>query len=267
MRRIRTARAAATFVTRNGIALVFPSDSTFLPSLWEQVVGSAEMSVFVTGPDGRRTLSPELDRVWSLHVQLATERLACVGKHICNRLALVSPSLLPALYSLTGRSGRASDFRESALLSPMQRDLSQALLEYGPRTGPELRRLLKLRDARQSKRSLEDLQRQLVVTRAGESEQAHGWDAALFDLVARRYDARLSCLPDADRGAEMVAAALLAPAGQLTSADLARVLGCSRADAASTLDRLVAMGKARRIDGRPARWSSRAPASRAPGAP
>jgi hypothetical protein len=254
--RISSVRAAASFVNRAGLALVFASDAVVLPSLWEGVVGSGETTVFVVDETGRRVLSPELDRVWSLHVELSARCLACVGKHIGNRLALVSLDMLPALYALTGRAGDPDDFREAASLSPLERDLAGALLKHGTRTGPQLRRLLGLRNAKRTKQALESLQRQLVITRAGESPQPQGWDAALFDLIARRYRDRLRRPPDPADAMTTLARAVLRSAAEVSASDLARVLGCRKADAATALDRLVEERRAQRHEGRFPYWSS-----------
>lgn len=235
---LQTFRAAVAFVENSGIALVFPSDDIVLPSLWEAVIGDEQVTVFVVDDHGKRVLSPELEQVWSLHDRLAVERGAVVGKHVRNRLALISPGLLAARYALTGRRGRPDDFRDAEPLSPLERELAEGLLITGPRTAPELRRLLGLHDARRVKRALESLQRQLVITRAGEAEQRQGWSAAIFDLVARRYEERLRHLPDPDEARATLAAAVLRPAeGALRAADLAAVLGCTRAEATAALNR------------------------------
>jgi hypothetical protein len=253
--RVRSVRSAAAFADRAGIALVFPSDDLNLPSLWEAAIGTGELVVFVRERDGRRVLSPEMRRVWSLHERLATERLAVVGKHVRDRLAVISLDLLPACYALTGRAGEPDDFAVPGLLGALEGLLAAALLDDGPLTGPELRRVLGLRDPPRVKRALERLQRDLVITRAGEAAQAQGWDAAIFDLVARRFRARLTRLPARDEALALLAAAVLGSAGALSAADLARVLGCARGEAAGALDRLAGQGGARRLDGTPVRWT------------
>jgi hypothetical protein len=253
---VRSISSAAAFVNRAGLALVFPNDNVVLPSLWEAAVGTGEVIVFVRDEHGRRVLSPELRRVWSWHERLAAQRRACVGKHIRNRLALISLELLPALYASTGRQGRLDDFRAIDAIAPLELDLAEALLDAGPRTGPDLRRLLGLRDAARTKRALEGLQRDLVITRAGEAEQAQGWDAAVFDLVARRYQARLRRLPEADNARVQLAAAVLGQAGELSVADLAAVLHCRRPEATAALDQLVDLGRARRRDVHPPVWAT-----------
>lgn len=246
--RVRSLKSAATFVDAVGIALAFPAPDLVLPSLWEAAVGSHEVIVFVEDEEGRRVLSPELERVWSLHDRLASDGMACVGKHVRGRLALVSLGVLPHLYALTGRPGRPDDFRDAEVLSPLELELAEALLVSGPRTGPDLRRLLGLRDAKAAKRALEALQRLLVVTRAGEADQAQGWSAAIFDLVARRYRDRLRRLPPVEEARSELADAVLRPAGELSAADLAAVFGFARRDAAAALDGLVERGKAHRSE-------------------
>jgi hypothetical protein len=245
--RVRSLREASRFVERAGLALVFPSGDVVLPSLWEAALGNAEVNVFVE-EDGRRSLSPELELVWSLHDRLAAERLACAGKHLRNRLVLVSPAILPALYALTDRPGRADDFRAPGLLSPLELDLAEAILDAGPRTSPDLRRLIGVRDARRTKRALEVLQRLLVITRAGEVDQPRGWSAAVFDLTARRFRDKLRRIPPVETAKTRLAAVVLAVAGELSAADLAAVIGLTRADASATLDRLVDERKALRRD-------------------
>ncbi len=247
-RRVRTVRGAAAFVNRTGLALVFPSVDLVLPTLWEAAVGTPEVTVFERDATGKRVLTPELAHVWSLHEALARNRLACVGKHVGNRLALVSLELLPSLYALTGRDGAVDDFREPGLLAPLELELAETLLEMGPQTGPDLREPIGGSEAKAVKRALEALQRKLVVTRAGEEEQPQGWDAALFDLAARRFADRLSTLPAVEEARPALAAAVLRGAGELSAADTSAVLGIPRAEARRVLDGLVEVGKARCVE-------------------
>lgn len=230
-------------MNRAGIALVLPSADLVLPSLWEAVTGTSEVTVFTRDEEGKRTLTPELKRVWSLHNGLAEQRLACVGKHVRGRLALVSLEVLPALYALTGRPGRPDDFRDSGL-SALELELAEALLDLGPQTATELRRLLGLGSAQPAKRALETLQRLLVVTRAGEAEQEHGWAAAVFDLLARRHCERLRRLPQPESARRQLVAVVLTSAGEVSAADAAAALGFARAEATAVLERLSEEGEA-----------------------
>jgi hypothetical protein len=241
---VRSARGAAAFVDRVGIALVFPSQDLVAPSLWEAVVGTPEVSVFRVEPSGKKVLTDELSHVWTLKNELGARGLACVGKHVRGRVAAISLGLLPARYALTGRPGRPDDFR-GADLGPLEAELAEALLDAGPQTGPALRALVPAAGSGEAKRALEALQRRLVVTQAGEEPQEHGWDAGVFDLVARRYHERLRTLPDAAEARVLLAAATLR-FGEVSGADVAAVIGSTRREAEAALMRLVELRRARR---------------------
>ena len=180
------------------------------------------------------------------------------GKHIRGRLALISLELLPALYALTGRGGRPDDFRAHEDFSPLELELAEALLEAGPQTGPELRFLIGAIHAKVCKRALESLQRSLVVTQAGEQEQDAGWDAAVFDLLARRYRSSLGRLPRPEKARSQLVVALLRGGEEISAADAAAVYGFTAKEAAAVLDELVEEGRAvRRDDEELALWASR----------
>ena len=231
-------------MTRAGVVPVFPAEPAAVPSLWSAVTGSVDVTVFAVDERGRRVLTPELERVWSLKNQLAEQRRACVGKHVRGRLTLVSPEALPFLYALTGRPGRIDDFDDPELLTPLELRLARALRDEGPQTAPELRRLVASHEARATRRALEMLQRRLVVAQAGEVEQRAGWPAAVFDLVARRFPGRLRRLPERGRCVPELVAILLRSAGaELSAADVAHALGTSRAEAAAALDLLSEPGQ------------------------
>jgi len=239
-----------------GLVLAFPSDDLVLPSLWEAAIGDPEVTVFERDKrTGKRVLTREITHVWTLKNRLGEERRACVGKHVRGRLVLIAPGLVPALYALTDRAGRPDDFQELDELSPLERDLAEALLESGPQTGPELRLLVGALDAKPSKRALESLQRSFVVTQAGEQEQDAGWDAAVFDLVARRYGSRLRRLPAAEDARAELVAVVLRGGDEISAADAAAIFGFTQKEASAILDRLADEGRAvRRDDGETPLW-------------
>lgn len=252
-RAIRSIGDATAFVGKAGVALAFPSDDLVLPSLWEATYGERNVVVFRVDERGKRVLTDELKHVWSLKNQLARERRACVGKHVRRRVTLIAHALIPAFYALTGRAGTPDDFR-SEELSPLERDLAETLLATEPQTAPSLRALTGAGDAKSVKRALESLQQRLVLTQAGEAEQERGWDAAVVDLVARRYGLQLRDLPPIESAVAAIATAVLETAGELSAADLAAVLGRSRGEAEAALDRLGDEGRARRLDGDITLW-------------
>lgn len=154
--------------------------------------------------------------------------------------------MLPALYALTGRAGRMEDFRDEEL-SPVERDVAEALLEGGPVSSAELPERAGHERKRVSAATVR-LQRRLVVTAAGREERDRGWPAVVLDLLPRRYGHRLGDLPSPEDARTRLAAIVLRSTTDLSAADLAAVIGGPRRDAKAALDRLVEEGEARSRD-------------------
>ncbi|HZV48804.1 MAG TPA: crosslink repair DNA glycosylase YcaQ family protein [Candidatus Dormibacteraeota bacterium] len=242
---------AERLADRVGVLSVFPGACEALPSLWEAVTGSREVTVFTVDDRGRRVLTAELSHVWWLKNQLAEQRRACVGKHVRGRLVVLSPKAVPLMYARTGRSGRVDDFDEPEHMPGLELELARALLEAGPATGPELRRLVGSRSAPITKRALASLQGRFIITQVGEAGQPAGWAAAVFDLVARRFGRWLRHLSDPDSALALLAEMLLWGVGELSAGEVAWALGAGRAESMAALDRLVEEGSAqRRLEGR-----------------
>jgi hypothetical protein len=253
--RVRSLTAAAAFVDRVGLALVFPKEGVVLPSLYEAVAGPGRTRWAEEREDGKLAMTPELSMVWRWKDELAEVRLACAGKHVRGWPALVSLALLPALYALTGRAGSPDDFRD-VVLPPLEREVAEFVLEAAPADSRDIRRAVGRRDAAAVGRAIDSLQRQLVLTRAGTIDRDRGWPGTAYDVLPRRYP--LSGLPAPDRARADLAAALLGAAGACSAADLARALGFSRPDAASSLERLTADGRAAAsTEGRVPVWTAR----------
>jgi DNA glycosylase AlkZ-like len=180
----------------------------------------------------------EFDRLWHWKDDLPARRLACAGRHLArDAAALISRKLVPAVYALTGRDGRVDDFRELEL-TPLEREAAEAVLEAGPLSAPELRRLLATDDKKGVDKAVKRLQRELVLTNAGVTEHDAGWPAVRQDVFARRWRARLKRLPAEEAARRALARAVLAAAGEVSEADLAAALGWPRRTAAATLDDL-----------------------------
>jgi hypothetical protein len=249
---VRTLAAAAAFVDRVGLALIFPKEGVALPSLYEAVAGASPAQVADELEDGSPWHTPEMSMVWRWKDELGQAGLACAGKHVKGLPSLVSLRLLPSLYALTGRSGAADDFRD-AVLPPVEREVAEAVLDAAPADSRDIRRAVGRRDTATVNRAIDSLQRRLVITRAGTVERERGWPGSTYDVLARRHP--LGRLPPPDEAAAQVAAAVLETAGELSAADLARALGTSRAESAAALDRLAAEGRATvDRDGRAAVW-------------
>jgi CRP-like cAMP-binding protein len=218
--------------------LIFPSNDLVLPSLWEAVAGTTEITWSERDDEGRfLDFSPEFGRVWRWKDELPERRLVCVGKHVRGRSALVSLRLLPALYAC----------REPAELSPLERDVVGFLGEQGPSSTADLPSLIG-HERKRVARAVDRLQRQLVLTTAGAQERSQGWPAVIVDLLERRYADVLQQLPAAEDARVRLADVVLGSARDLSAADLAPIVGCTQKQATLALDRLVDEGLARRRD-------------------
>jgi Winged helix DNA-binding domain len=210
-----------------------------LPSLWEAVAGTPEITWSTRDDEGRfLDFSPEFGRVWRWKDELPEHRLVCVGKHVHGRSALVSLRLLPALCAAKGAPEE---------LSPLEQDVVGFLGEQGPCSTADLPGLI-AHERKQVARAVDRLQRRLVLTTAGAQERVQGWPAVIVDLLARRYADHLQRLPEPEAGRLELAQVVLAGARELSAADLAAVVGCTRKQAAAALDGLADQGFARRRD-------------------
>ena len=237
-RPVRSLAAAAEFVRRVGIALVFPKPDVILPSLYAVVAGPGPVRWTDQGEDGKLELTPELARVWRWKDELAAQAKVCAGKHIRGWPSLISLESLPSLYALTGRPGLVRDFRQASL-SPLEAEVAEAVTDAAPVSAPQIRRLLGTSDTARVKRALDSLQRSLVVTRAGTVEQEQGWPGVAYDVLARRYAECLHSLPGKAEAHSRLAETVLRAAGELTAPDLAAALGLRRQDARAALERLA----------------------------
>jgi hypothetical protein len=219
--------------------MIFPIDDLVLPSLWEAVAGTPEITWSTRDEEGRFIdFSPEFGRVWRWKDELPERRLVCVGKHVRGRSALVSLTVLPALYAAR---------RDPGELSPLERDVVDFLGEQGPTSTADLPEFVG-HERKRVTRAVDRLQRCLMVTTAGAQERAQGWPAVIVDLTERRYAEQLERVPEPGEALERLAEIVLRSARELSAADLAAVVGCTRTQAGAALDRLVEDGKARRRD-------------------
>jgi hypothetical protein len=233
---VTTIRGAAAWIDRQGIAALFPVSDVVLPSLWEAVAGSREVDWAIRDEATGKYVSftPEMAKCWSWKDELPARRSACVGKHLGRWSAVIAPRLVPALYTLTGRSGNQTDFRDGELTS-LQREVAEAVYASGPATGPQLRALVGA-DKKQVDGAVATLQRALVLTNSGLVEQERGWGAIAVDLLARRWT--IGPRPTHEDARRELVRTVLASSGEVSAADVAGALGW-RVKPARALDRLV----------------------------
>ena len=210
-----------------------------LPSLWEAVAGTTEISWSSRDEDGRfLDFSPEFGRVWRWKDELPEHRLVCVGKHVRGRSALVSLRVLPLFIAARG------DIEEP---SPLEQTVVDLLRDHGPCSTADLPSLIGY-ERKPVAAAVDRLQRRLVLTTAGAQQRPQGWPAVVVDLMARRYADELRNPPERDVALVELADLVLRSADELSAADLAAVIGCTRKQAGAALDRLVEDRSARRLD-------------------
>jgi hypothetical protein len=226
--RVRTLEQAAAWVDEVGLALLFPKADVVLPSLWEQVNGSAERQWAIRDADGAFVgWTAEMGLLWSAKDDLPEQGLVCVGKHVARVATCVAPRLLPALVAAA----------EPAPLEGIEAAIAEAIRENGALTGPQLRVLLGL-EKKPVDKAIAALHRQLVLTNAFLVEQDGPWGALAHDLLARKW--RLpKRLPGQEEARHELARTVLASARELTAADLGGVLGWRRKQAERVLDQIA----------------------------
>jgi DNA-binding MarR family transcriptional regulator len=222
-------------VDRVGLAALLPGAEQVLPSLWEAVAGTIEVTWGVRDEETGKfsSFTPEMAKVWAWKDELPAQGLACVGKHLGSWVCLVAPRLVPSLHAAAAERRGALD--------PFQLEVAEAVREAGPSTPQQLRSLLgaekKTVDA-----AVYALQRALMLTNARLVAQDQGWGAIAVDLVERRF-ALEPALPAAE-ARRTLASTLLAAAGEVSAADAAGALGLRRREARELLDDLVDRGLA-----------------------
>jgi len=219
---IRTVAAAAAWVDEVGLALLFPKADVVLPSLWEQVNGSAEENWSIRDEDGKFvSWSEPMGFLWPAKDELPEQGLACVGKHLARVVACVAPRLVPTLVGAN---------REPADDDPVV----AAIREHGPLTGLQLREATG-QDKKQVDRAVASLHHRLVLTTSHLVEQARPWGALAHDLLDRKWSVPKKP-PARDAARRELASLVLDRAGELTAADLAGVFAWRRKEAAAILD-------------------------------
>ena len=218
---IRSVRAAATWLDGVGVAALLPGADLVLPSLWQEVAGTREVTWGMERPDGKLTFTPEMDRCWQWKDELPARGLALVGKHFGRWAALVAPRLISEAWTA------AAERREA--LTDLQQEMIDALREHGACTMPQLRALVPAAE----KKHVEQLQRALVLTNSHLVEQDQGWPAIAVDLVDELWDVH-----EVDDAESELARAVLASSGELSAADLGGALGWRLKRSREVLDAL-----------------------------
>ena len=222
---VRTLQQAAAWVDRVGLALLFPKADVVLPSLWEQVNGTAERNWSVRDADGRFVgWTEELGFLWSAKDELPAAGLVCVGRHLARSVACVAPRLLSTLVAANRDDADGDD------------PVVAAIAAHGPMTGPQLREATGL-PKKQVDRAVASLHHRLVLTSSHLVDEGGAWGALAHDLLSRKW-ALPSRLPARAEARLELARLVLDRAGELTAADLGGVFGWRRKAAAELLEQV-----------------------------
>ena len=211
---IRTLAAAARFVDRAGLALLFPRADVVLPSLWEQVSGLQH-----TDWD-----TEEINFLWWAKDALPDEGRACVGKHLARTASCIAPRMLPARVAANGEE--------------MDDDpVVQVIREAGPLTNPQIRDITGI-SKRDVDKSLVAAHKRLVLTNAFLVDEGSTWGSLAHDLLARKWKLPKR-LPDREQARQELARTILGNAGELTAADLRGIVGWRPKECAAVLDEVA----------------------------
>jgi hypothetical protein len=204
---LRSTKSAGTWLDEVGLAVLIPGAETVLPSLWEAVAGTREVTWGERREDGTHAFTPSMSRVWQWKDELPAKRLALVGKHFGPRASLVAPRLVPLVVAA------AADRR--AALTDFHAHVVEVVREHGPATVPQLRALCGA-----EKKHVDALQRALLLTNSHRVPQDAGWDAIAVELVERLHDVRPVADPD-----PQLARVVVAASGEVSAADVSGALG------------------------------------------
>jgi len=224
---VRTLRQAAAWVDKVGLALLFPKDDVVLPSLWEQVNGSAADNWAVRDEEGTFVhWTKEMAFLWGAKDDLPAQGLVCVGKHVGRVATCVAPRLVPTLVA-------ASEPYEP---EGLEGDVLDAIARDGPLTGPELRELVGV-PKKEVDKAVAALHRGLLLTNSHLVDQEGPWGAIAHDVLARKWKLPKR-LPARATARRELAEVFLAAAGEVTAADL-RPLGWRQKEASAVLDEVA----------------------------
>lgn len=178
---MNTIEECEALLDRVGLATILPSKDALLPCLlWE-----------ARGDRNRREVWDEaMDRVWTWKDDLPAARAAFLGRLFGDRVVLLHRRLLPPFLAWRGRPRAAQVYAEGALTREAFRVWTAVEQTDEPLGRAPLRRasgLSSREDASRFDRACRDLERRLLLTRAGRSAVSSGWDANAYALVERWF--------------------------------------------------------------------------------
>ena len=256
--RVRSARAAATFVDQVGVCSTFYRFPDGLACLWEAVVG-------LPRPRWPRHSHHDagIGLTWELKDELPAARRCYYGKLVKRRPVLVALDLFPAFYALVRGRQRARDYTyeyRAGRMSATAKRLMDSFFRESPQYTRGLRAdtfMLEAGRTREFDRAMAELQQGLWIVKTEERYEptfSYRWDLVerwLPDAVAEgRQLGRPAAL-------DLLIARYLHGAVYSTSARMARLFALDTGETARAVARLARAGRVRdsvEIAGWPGTW-------------
>lgn len=207
-----------SYLRQVGIATILPSKDALLPCLLWEARGDRER---------REVWDQAMDRVWTWKDDLPAERTAWLGRLMGDRVVLLHRRLLAPFIAWRGRPDVEGLYAEGLLSREAYRVWRAVEQAEEPLGRTPLRRLSGLsarEDASRFDRACRDLERRLLLTRAGRSPVASGWDANSYATVERWFPEEWEASGNWDASAAVAAVkeALQAAAPDATARQMAR---------------------------------------------
>lgn len=178
---MKTIEECEALLERVGLATILPAKDALLPCLLWEARGHR---------DRREVWDDAFERVWTWKDDLPARRTAWLGRLFGDRVVLLHRRLLAPFVEWRGRP-RVEELYQAGLLTREAFRVWSALDKASEPLGrAPLRRasgLASREDAGRFDRACRDLERRLLLTRAGRAPVSSGWDSNSYALVERWF--------------------------------------------------------------------------------
>ena len=185
-RRLRTVEDARAFVEEVGFCHFWPIKGIETPNLFHAIAGRVR-------PVPMEHADPDISKCWGWKDGALDKKWWYYGKLIRRRATLVSLTVLPYFYALSGNYGSLDDYLQEyadGLMTAEARAIYEAILENGPLDTVQLRRKARM-SAESAKsrfeRALVELQVGLKVVPVGIAEAGAWRYAFIYELLLRWF--------------------------------------------------------------------------------
>ena len=182
--RLRTARAALSYINERGFIYFWPIKGIDLPSLWTAVAGNRVVADKHDDP-GHIT--------WGWKDNALGKKKWYYAKVLRRKATMISLEVAPYFYALSENYGSPEEdyllAYEEGRLTQAAKQVYEALLSEGPMHTIDLRSAAKLTNARESEfnRALEVLQSDFKILPVGVAKAGAWKYAFIYEIVSRHY--------------------------------------------------------------------------------